>query len=432
MRQLLCLALLAIITSTTLEAQRKRVHWSQLDNNRGKIYQRNHFEPFSGIAYDEYQPGKKKGIVPIKEGLVHGKVIQWDINGNKTSETTFVKGKKNGLEIVYHPNGKKQMVANYVNDKVHGQVVEYHETGEKMSSGELVNGTEHGKHTWWFKNGQIDQQVFYSMGEVNGQVKNWYPDGQIKMIAEYKKSKQHGTATNWFESGKKMSVQHFNWGIEVDTSSYWKKNGQLKEQKIYNNNGEMIQHRDFREASILVKGGYNHVVNRLESHFIIPLLGETVDPVDNRKVLAFYVDGILVQIYSALKSDFMTKETPTDLDVLENHQEFDVLRLEDMLRDSTEAIDLKMTSENLKLKNGEVAIFWKFPAPGNSKEKKLTLVEEQNLSIICQNHILLLNGLVFQKNTSEQVKAKLLEIANSIQYKDRPIDINELVKQARE
>jgi len=432
MRQLICLAILTLLTTTSIFAQRKKVHWSQLDNNRGKIYQRNHIEPFTGVAYDEYKPGKKKGIVPIKDGLVHGKVIQWDVSGYKTSETTFVKGKKEGLEIVYFPSGKKQLVANYVNDQPHGRVVEYFETGEKLSSGELVNGTENGKHSWWFQNGQLDQVVIYNMGEVNGQVKNWYPDGKLKMLSNYKKNKQHGTTTNWFESGLKMSLQHFYLGGEVDTSSFWKKNGQLKEQKIYNNRGELIQHRDFSEASILIKDGYEHIFNRLESNFILPIKGKTVDPVDNRRVLAFYADGVLIQIYPALKAEFQGKGAKNTLEILENHQDLDIKRLEDMLRDSTEAVDLNIISDNLKLKNGNDAKFWKFTAPGNSNEKKLTLVEEQYLSLVCQNHILLLNALVFKNNKPAVVKAKLLELANSIIYKDKPIDINERAELARE
>ena len=424
MRQLICLVLLTTITTTILQAQ-NRVHWSQLDNNHGKIYQRNHIEPFSGVAFDEYEPGKKKGMVSFKDGFMHGKATQWDMNGKKLSESTYVKGKKEGKETVYHQNGKKRLVVNYINDKPHGLVIEYYETGEKMSYGEVMQGVENGKHTWWFKSGQKDQELTYRMGSVEGTVKNWYPDGKQKMIAEYKKNQKHGTTTNWFVNGNKMSIQHYFAGIETDTSSFWTKKGRLKEQKIYNRRGEMIDHRSFQEASILAKDGYLHVYNKLNSNFILQLKGKKVAPV-NTRVLAFYVDGTLVQIYTAPKKDFEDDKTKSNIDILKRHQEFDVDRLEALLSDDSTQYDLDLTAESLSAENGSDMVFWKFEAPGKSEEKQLTLVEEQYLSIICQNHILLLNGMVFRKNKPEDVKAQLIKIANSIILKDEPIDVIDL------
>ncbi len=418
------------LSITLLTAQKKRVHWSLLDNNRGKIFQRNHMEPFTGVAFDEHYAGKLKGEIRFKDGYMHGKAIQWDRDGRKVSETTYVKNKKQGPETIWYVNGKKRTIVNYVNDKAHGQIVEYHETGQKMSSGELVNGTENGRHTWWFTNGQKDQELTYNMGQVNGQVKNWYPNGNIKMISGYRSNQKQGNTTYWYENKNKMSIQHYKYGVEVDTSSFWAKNGRLKEQKIYNNQGKLIQHRDFGEASILTAKGQIHVFNKLKSNFIVPFEGKEVSPVDSR-VLAFYVDGVLVQAFTMPKSEFSDEESKTDLVILKNLQEFDIERLENLLSDTTTKVEVTLETviEEKKLKSGSPAMFWTFKAPGNSAEKKLTLLEEQFLAIVCQDHILLLNGLVFKNNKPDEVKQKLIEIANGVQLKDQPIDLLKLAQE---
>lgn len=422
------LSIVFLISSFNLAtAQRKRVHWSELDNNRGKIYHRNHIEPFTGIAFDEYSPGQKKGEIRFKEGLMNGKAIQWDRDGNKISETNYVNNKKEGRETIWYANGNKQVEVNYINDQPHGMVVEYFDTGEKMSAGELVNGVENGRYTWWFKNGQKDQELSYNMGVVNGTVTNWYPDGQYKMIANYKSGKKQGTTTYWFEGGDKMSIQHYQMDTEIDTSSFWHKDGRLKEQKIYNRSGTLVQHRSFEEASILTPTGYWHVFNKLGSNFILDIKGKKVEPID-AKVLAFYVDGELVQLFTTPKKDFTTG-ADNELEILKNFKEYDVDRLEALLSDDSLTVELDLKTETIPLQNGSSALFWSFRSPGESASKKLTLIEEQFLVIICQNHILMLNGLVFKANDPKSMKAKLTQLANQVTLKDQPIDVIELSKQ---
>lgn len=432
MKHIFCLMLGFIFISTTANAQKNQVHWSQLDEFHGKIFQRNHMEPFSGIAFDEYEPGKKKGIIPFKDGYMEGKAVQWDRHGNKISETTYVKGKKQGREIVYHPNGKKQAEVNYVNDQPHGMVIEYYDTGEKMSSGELVNGVENGRYTWWYRSGKKDQELTYNMGQVNGQVKNWYENGNLKMVANYRNHEKEGTTTYWYENENMMSKQHFNRGVERDTSSFWTKSGRLKEQKVYNRAGEMIDHMSYREASILTKDGYIHVFNKLGSNFILSLKGKKVDLLAT-PVLAFYVDGVLVQIYTYPTSEFIKpNEKHSQSSILQRMKEFDITELEEAINDDSTNIKLDVMEEVLKNKDGKEMLFWKFPSPGDTAGKQLTLKEEQYLATIHQGHILLLNGMVFKANTSEEVKAALTKLANQVEEKNKPIDVIDLSEKMKQ
>ncbi len=430
MRHSFLLAIALLFITTTVFSQRQ-VHWSQLDNFHGKIFQRNHMEPFSGVAYDEHEPGKKKGMIPFKDGYMHGKAVQWDRHGNKLSETTYVMGKKQGREIIYHENGKKQAEIFYDNDKPHGMVIEYYDDGTKMSTGELINGTENGRYTWWYRSGKKDQELTYQMGRVNGEVKNWYENGQLKMVANFRNSEKQGTTTYWYENGKMMSKQHYARGVERDTSSFWTKSGRLKEQKVYNRAGDMIDHMSYREASILTEDGYLHVFNKLGSNFTLSLKGETVDLMPT-PVLAFYVDGILVQIYT-YSIDELSKgdEEYAMSDILKTLKNLDISELEEAINDDSTNIKLKVTEEFIAEDGKSEKLFWKFPAPGDTAGKQLTLKEEQYLAVPCQNHVLLLNGMVFKANSSEEVKDALLKLSNQVKLYDKPIDVIDLSEQYR-
>lgn len=426
MKYIVCLMLGFLFVSTSVNAQKNLVHWSELDKFHGKIFHRNHVEPFTGVAFDEYEPGKRKGMISFKDGYMHGKAIQWDNQGNKISEANYAKGKKEGKETVYHPNGKKQVEVIYANDQPHGMVTEYYDTGEKMSMGGLVNGTENGRHTWLYRSGKKDQELTYSMGRVNGQVKNWYENGHIKMVANFRDNEKEGTTTYWYENENMMSKQHFSRGVERDTSSFWTKSSRLNEQKVYNRTGEMIDHMSYREASILTKDGYIHVFNKLGSNFILSLEGENVDLLAT-PVLAFYVDGVLVQVYTYPVSEFAKPtEKYSRNAILQSVKEFDVSELEEAINDDSTNIKLDVEEGIVKNKVGEEMLFWKFPSPGDTAGKQLTLKEEQYLAMIHQGHILLLNGMVFKANTSEEVKRALVKLANQVEEKSNPIDVIDL------
>lgn len=411
---------LGIVTTAT--AQRNRVHWSELDNNRGRIYQRNHIEPFTGYAYDEHAPGKKKGLIPFKEGLIDGMAVQWDYNGNKLSETQYVQGKKQGRETIFHPNGNRQSVVNYVADKVEGMVIEYFETGEKLSAGAYTLGVENGVHTWWFKNGQKDQEVPYVRGKVDGVVRQWYADGQPKMEEHFRMGVKQGITQHWYADGTVMSVQHFASDLEVDTSSYWTKVGTLKEQKIYDPSGQLVQERSFQSASIQMQGGFLQVYNELGSYFAVPVTGKNVRDVSERNDLSYFIDGHLVRLYALPKSPYIDADTDKPIDLLRAYQAYDVGNIERRYSTDSTAVSLAVATDTLTLASGEPALFWSFENPAEDSSKQL-IKGEQNLVLVIGEHILLLNAIVFQKTDEAASQALLERLARGVIVAREPIDI---------
>lgn len=415
-------ATLCLGIATQSDAQRNRVHWSELDNNRGLIFQRNHMEPFTGYAFDEHYPGKKKGLIPFKDGLIDGKAVQWDYNGNKVSETEYVRGKKQGREIIYHPNGNRRSLVNYANDKVEGMVIEYFETGEKLSAGAYTNGVENGVHTWWFKNGQKDQEVPYVRGTVDGVVRQWYADGQLKMEERFRMGQKQGLTQHWFPDGTVMSKQHFTADIEVDTSNYWTQAGMLKEQMIYNAQGELIQERSFQNASIQMGGGFMQVYNEPGSYFAVPITGKSVRDVSERHNLSYFIDGNLIRLYARPKAAFTGIGSVTDLALLDSYQAYDVGTIEQRYSDDSTTIKLAITTDTLTLSSGQTALFWAFDNPATDSTAQV-IKGEQNLVMVVGDHILLLNAIIFQKTDEAASQALLERLANGVIIAREPIDV---------
>jgi len=131
-----------------------------------------------------------------------------------------------------------------------------------------------------------------------------------------------------------------------------------------------------------------------------------------------------VQIYTYPTSEFIEpNERHSKSSIMQRMKEFDISELEEAINDDSTNIKLDVYEETLKDKAGEEMLFWKFPSPGDTAGKQLTLKEEQYLAMIHQGHVLLLNGMVFKANTSEEVKKALIKLSNQVEEKNIPIDV---------
>ena len=399
------------LLTITAFAQKKKVYLFELDNFNGRYFQKNHQEPFSGVAIVEYTPGEIMSRVQFKDGKPNGKVIQYERTGKKISESTFVNGVKDGPEMQWYPNGNKKVLVNYQRGKPHGMIIEYHQNGKMLSKGEIYDGIENGKYSWWFDNGQLDQELTYEMGKVNGAVKNWYPDGTLKMVSNFRLGVKQGTTTHYYANGQMSYKKNFNNDMEVDTSVYWEKDGLLVEKKVYNNRGELIKKMDYHEASLLTKDGYVHVYNKKNSNFTVSITGQ-VQPV-NAEVLAFLVNGKAIELFCFPKQEGVEEKV-----ALTAQMKTDIARLEKTLDTTFTVID-----EFKQLPNGNTILYWHFEVPQKEGENRITVKEELNISMVCQNHILTLHGLVLGNQSAEDILPILSKIAESIKLYDAPIDV---------
>ena len=135
------------------------------------------YKTYEASATDELP--KRKLVVPMVDGTIHGIVKSYDHQGRLMCTNTFQHGKPDGKIVVYYPSGNVAGTAfedengtyglgrNYfdgggvaveephANGRVHGQVVHYYRNGQKFFEGLVVNGYEDGRWTYYLPNGRV-------------------------------------------------------------------------------------------------------------------------------------------------------------------------------------------------------------------------------------------------------------------------------------
>lgn len=407
-----------LVCQNDLLAQ-KKVNLYLLDNIRGLYYQRNHMQPFTGIAIANFPNGSKQHRIPIKNGKAHGTAREWSPEGQKLLEIVYVNGKREGRERQYYDDGTRRLEVYYQNDLPHGTVTEWHKNGKLKSRGEVVNGRYHGKHTWWFVNGRVDQEISYMDGAAHGLVKEWFDTGELRKTTDFEKGHPHGKTIEWYKNGNKMSEQTFVHGKEDGLSKFWAKDSRILEEKTFEQ-GQLVKTKDFRSASIKTKFGYVYVFNLLHSNFTLKLESKDVRPIHGG-ALTFWVDGKVIQFFTrpiaSLKKT--ATETLTNNELLVRHLE----KEKRVLTKDLETEKLDITTEKFTFENGEIGLFWSFKLPNPITKNKLKIVEEQYVSFVCKNHVVSVNGLVMNANPPDEIKALIAKVANTLEVQAQPIDI---------
>ncbi len=184
--------------------------------------------PFSG------QPVARSEVYEDKEGNIkqHGPTITWHNNGQKATETHFVRGKKHGSFKEWYPNGQKAVEAYFVRGKEHGAYTEWYENGQKRLEGTNDNGVRHDVWKLWTPEGQLLNQTAYDHYVRHGQCITIEKDGK-KSDIKYVKGLKNGPATFWSADGHKEKVGEFTNDLESGQWQQWHPNGQLSAQGEY-------------------------------------------------------------------------------------------------------------------------------------------------------------------------------------------------------
>lgn len=84
-----------------------------------------------------------------------GKYLKYHDNGLTFVESTFIKGKLNGVSTKYYENGKKHRECTYIDDKINGSYFLFHPNGVLRMEGVYVNGLKKGNFTEYNHRGNI-------------------------------------------------------------------------------------------------------------------------------------------------------------------------------------------------------------------------------------------------------------------------------------
>jgi len=409
-----------------LQAQKKKkIYFYELDINHGLFFQPNTIEPYTGLAYEEHEKGKKKAHIPIKDGKINGKVKGWEKNGKKIYEAEYNMGVMIGTEKQWYATGAKKLQISYVNGEPDGVCTEWFKNGAKKSEGYYTQGKEEGDHYWWYTTGEKDQLVSYKNGVVQGKVLNWYRNGQLKLEKEFKNGLEDGITAEYFEDGHQKSKAEFKNNNPHGETRIWSRKGLLLGIQTFEE-GVLVKDINYRSGSIHIPDGYLQVFNEKESFFTLEVKGKDVSPRKSIDIV-YILDGLFLQLFNYSSSLFVDSlnTNPSGKEVLEIYLEQEA----DLIRKKTE-YDIVVQTDWFTTADGREAVHWSFKSPSSEDEeqKPRTVQEEHYVSLLCNKQILNLYGIVTNSDKPEEVIAMLKKLASTVKIKPERIDINTILE----
>jgi antitoxin component YwqK of YwqJK toxin-antitoxin module len=408
----------------------QKVPLEELDLQRdGRFYQRNHIKPFSGVAYTDYDNGKRKSRAEFKDGKLDGKVTQWHRTGEKESVVNYKAGVKTGSELHWYPTGDKKLGINYdTQGLATGICREWYEDGQPKSEGIFEAGKEQGLHKWYFKNGQVDQSVEFVDGKANGKVKHFFEDGQLKLDGEYKEGQPHGVIIIYHENGEKKQKTSYEGGKEEGTEYFWSKRGLPLEERDYKT-GEETAFRNYRSGALKTKDGYLQVFNEKESFFSVHINTGWVRPRASRDI-TYVIDRFVLQLLTKPAADIQGGSDLEDGQLLKKYMETEKAFIE---KETGSTLEILSKEENTR--SGQPYLHWTFPSPTlhlvkNPSSK--TVIQEHYVSMVCGGQILSLYVPQTKGNDQSNIIKHLQQLVENVRVEKQRIDLNALRMQIRE
>ncbi|QHT69169.1 toxin-antitoxin system YwqK family antitoxin [Rhodocytophaga rosea] len=133
-------------------------------------------------------------------------------------------------EIIRYANGNIKLEAELKNGIRHGKLVDYYEDGSIKSRSIWKNGVVEGKVEHYFANGKFKEVTYYETGKANGTSKQYYENGQLFKEATYKNDRIVGEINFYHDNGAlKEKRIHDEDGGEMYRANYNKNNNMIFE-----------------------------------------------------------------------------------------------------------------------------------------------------------------------------------------------------------
>jgi hypothetical protein len=179
-------------------------------------------------------------------------------------------------------------------------------------------------------------------------------------------------------------------------------------------------------AAIKALDGYVLVWNQPGCYFTLTIKGKDVQPAESSQNVLFKVDEMFFQVQAVAISQFM-KETAKgkseDTAILMAHRDWESDYIQNTLKK-------KFTVQTVvkKLKGGRDALLWRYDMPELPPDMHSTAKAQVYLSVVCGDHVILLNSTVEGLKTEAMAQALLLDTIATLKTSATPIDVQELRK----
>lgn len=195
------------------------------------IVQEIHYDKNGNVLYD-FDFANKTGKFEIRNPQ------------NQLLQTIELKnGIKDGWVINYQLDGTKTSEVSYVNDVRHGGFKRYFPNGKILSEGDYYAGGAHGKFNYYNQFGDLRLTTHYLFNDEYGETVQYFPNGKISHISQNIKDKEHGETKYYNYEGKHIASIFYDLGEPV---SY----------KVLNAQGELGDQQKIVQGNAKIESKY--------------------------------------------------------------------------------------------------------------------------------------------------------------------------------
>lgn len=157
--------------------------------------------------------GKRQGYWVITGQMRPDKLKAGYTATSKIEEGTYKDSQKTGIWIEYFPNGNKKSELTFVNNRPNGPAIMYNDNGKKAEEGTWVGTRWIGPYKLYYEDGTPRQEFNYSqVGQREGKQIYKHPNGKVAIEVEMKGGKETGWKKEYDENGNLIRETFFNDG----------------------------------------------------------------------------------------------------------------------------------------------------------------------------------------------------------------------------
>ncbi|MGL4616176.1 MAG: toxin-antitoxin system YwqK family antitoxin [Shewanella sp.] len=180
--------------------------------------------PFTGrvLYFYERRFFQKSSIINYKNGLPHGEArfyareytiksdegrqLNHTVGGHLTTKVYFLHGQENGIVTSYYPNGRVWRETTYINGKKEGVERFYFDKiqffSKKLKSEHHYNNNkENGIEKRYDEKGVLREEIPWLNGERDGIAKKYYENGALQYETRYNNGKYIGLIRSYYPNG---------------------------------------------------------------------------------------------------------------------------------------------------------------------------------------------------------------------------------------
>jgi antitoxin component YwqK of YwqJK toxin-antitoxin module/predicted negative regulator of RcsB-dependent stress response len=116
----------------------------------------------TGRIETKFRNGKTARIMDLKNGYVHGDLIQYGSDGKLLGKRSYVNGDEHGTSELYHANGQLRFKGTYICGQADGEHLSYYDTGKVRQRALYRSGDQHGITLRYDRTtGKVTEQLYY-------------------------------------------------------------------------------------------------------------------------------------------------------------------------------------------------------------------------------------------------------------------------------